>query len=118
LDNLEAVREKFQAITSRFVSFQAQWLNVDALLDPDGSRYAYRLTTKGVEVALLFSSFTNGCVDPLPTAASIIRQTAASKRAIIAPTRPSSQSLICSPPLDAAASTVELVFSNILRARI
>ena len=28
LDNLEAVREKFQAITSRFASFQAQWLNV------------------------------------------------------------------------------------------
>jgi hypothetical protein len=28
LDNLEAVREKLQAITSRFASFQAQWLNV------------------------------------------------------------------------------------------
>ena len=28
LDNLEAVREKFQAITNRFASFQAQWLNV------------------------------------------------------------------------------------------
>ena len=28
MDNLEAVREKFQAITSRFASFQAQWLNV------------------------------------------------------------------------------------------
>src|SRR3974390_2625482 len=28
LDNLGAVREKFQAITSRFASFQAQWLNV------------------------------------------------------------------------------------------
>ena len=28
LDDLEAVREKFQAITSRFASFQAQWLNV------------------------------------------------------------------------------------------
>src|SRR5262245_23375122 len=27
LDNLEAVREKFQAITSRFASYQAQWLN-------------------------------------------------------------------------------------------
>ncbi len=28
MDNLEAVREKLQAITSRFASFQAQWLNV------------------------------------------------------------------------------------------
>src|SRR5437660_4656981 len=28
LDNLDAVREKFQTITSRFASYQAQWLNV------------------------------------------------------------------------------------------
>jgi hypothetical protein len=28
LDNLPAVREKFQAITSRFAGYQAQWLNV------------------------------------------------------------------------------------------
>jgi len=28
LDNLQAVREKFQAITNRFAGFQAQWLNV------------------------------------------------------------------------------------------
>ena len=28
LGNLEAVREKFQTITSRFASYQAQWLNV------------------------------------------------------------------------------------------
>jgi hypothetical protein len=28
LDHLEAVREKFQTITSRFAGFQAQWLNV------------------------------------------------------------------------------------------
>src|SRR5215471_13236562 len=28
LDNLEAVREKFQTITDRFAGFQAQWLNV------------------------------------------------------------------------------------------
>jgi hypothetical protein len=30
LDNLQAVREKFQAITNRFAGFQAQWLNVHA----------------------------------------------------------------------------------------
>jgi hypothetical protein len=28
LDHLQAVREKFQTITGRFASFQAQWLNV------------------------------------------------------------------------------------------
>src|SRR5262245_50046107 len=28
LDNLQAVREKFQTITSRFAAYQAQWLNV------------------------------------------------------------------------------------------
>src|SRR5262249_46720878 len=28
LENLDVVREKFQTITSRFASYQAQWLNV------------------------------------------------------------------------------------------
>jgi hypothetical protein len=28
LDHLQAVREKFQTITSHFASFRAQWLNV------------------------------------------------------------------------------------------
>ena len=28
LDHLDAVRERFQTITARFVGFQAQWLNV------------------------------------------------------------------------------------------
>jgi hypothetical protein len=71
-----------------------------------------------------FRTADDRSVDPLPTAASIINpmpdtaQTAASKPPIIAPTRPSNQSLICSPPLDAAVPIVELVFSNILRARI
>jgi hypothetical protein len=147
LDNLEAVREKFQAITSRFATYQAQWLNVHVdfpllqrlalpitkgsvrypgikihdtriirlmevllhggtqvggwtakeihqavittfglsekryglnqlrydlrklkghgLLERDGSRYAYRLTTKGVEVALLFLFFHKRLCGPL-----------------------------------------------------
>jgi hypothetical protein len=147
LDHLDAVREKFQAITSRFASFQAQWLNVHvdfpllqrialpitigsvrypgikihetriirlmevllhggthvggwtvkeihqaalttfglserayrlnqlrydlrklkghALLERDGSRYAYRLTTKGVQVALLFLFFHKRLCGPL-----------------------------------------------------
>ena len=147
LDNLEAVREKFQAITSRFASYQAQWLNVHVdfpllqrialpitkgsvrypgikihetrvirlmevllhggthvggwtakaiheavlttfglsekryrlnqlrydlrklkghgLLERDGSHYAYRLTTKGAEVALLFLFFHKRLCGPL-----------------------------------------------------
>jgi hypothetical protein len=147
LDNLEAVREKFQTITSRFAGYQAQWLNVHvdfpllqrialpiiigsvrypgiqihqtriirlmevllhggtyvggwtakeiheavlttfglsersyrlnqlrydlrklkghALLERNGSRYAYRLTTKGVEVALLFLFFHKRLCGPL-----------------------------------------------------
>jgi hypothetical protein len=147
LDNLEAVREKFQTITSRFASFQAHWLNVHvdfpllqrialpitigsvrypgikihetriirllevllhggtqvggwttrqiheavlttfglsergyrlsqlrydlrklkghALLERDGSRYAYRLTAKGLEVGLLFLFFHKRLCGPL-----------------------------------------------------
>ena len=147
LDNLPAVREKFQIITSRFAGYQAQWLNVHVdfpllqrialpiskgsvrypgikiqetrvirllevllhggthvggwtakqiheavlttfalserryrlnqlsydlrklkghgLLERDGSRYAYRLTTKGVQVALLFLFFHKRLCGPL-----------------------------------------------------
>src|ERR1700738_308494 len=147
LDHLQAVREKFQTITSHFASFQAQWLNVHVdfpllqrialpitigsvrypgikihdrrvirllevllhgsthvggwtakeihqsvlttfglsepsyglnqlrydlrklkghrLLERDGSRYAYRLTSKGVQVALLFLFFHKRLCGPL-----------------------------------------------------
>ena len=147
LDHLDAVRERFQAITGRFAGFQAQWLNVHVdfpllqrlalpitvgavrypgikihdprvirllevllhggshvggwtakqihhavlatfhlsdkayglnqlrydlrklkghgLLQRDGSRYAYRLTPKGVQVALLFLFFHKRLCGPL-----------------------------------------------------
>ena len=92
LDHLEAVRHTFQAITGRFAGFQAQWLNVhadfpllqrialpitigavrypgikihDGLIERDGSRYAYRLTAKGVQVALLFLFFHKRLCGPL-----------------------------------------------------
>ncbi|HYY29295.1 MAG TPA: hypothetical protein VE860_15185 [Chthoniobacterales bacterium] len=147
LDHLDAVRDRFQAITSRFAGFQAQWLNVHVdfpllqrlalpitvgavrypgikihdprvirllevllhggthiggwttkqthqavltnfhlsektyglnqlrydlrklkghgLLQRDGSRYAYRLTPKGVQVALLFLFFHKRLCGPL-----------------------------------------------------
>jgi hypothetical protein len=147
LDNLDAVRQTFKVITSRFAGFQAQWLNVHVdfpllqrialpitigsvrypgikihdrrvirllevllhggthvggwtakeihqsvrttfglsersyglnqlrydlrklkghgLLERDGSRYAYRLTPKGVQVALLFLFFHKRLCGPL-----------------------------------------------------
>src|ERR1700726_412424 len=147
LDNLEAVRQTFKVITSRFAAFQAQWLNVHVdfpllqrialpnpiapapypgikipdtraiplcgvllhggthvggwtakdihqsvlttfrlsersyglnqlrydlrklkghgLLERDGSRYAYRLTSKGIQVALLFLFFHKRLCGPL-----------------------------------------------------
>jgi hypothetical protein len=147
LDNLDAVREKFKTITSRFAGYQAQWLNVHVdfpllqrialpitkgsvrypgikihetriirlmevllhagthvggwtakeihqavltsfglsekgyrlsqlsydlrklkghgLIERDGSRYAYRLTTKGTEVSLLFLFFHKRLCGPL-----------------------------------------------------
>ena len=147
LDNLDTVRQRFQAITNRFAGYQAQWLNVHVdfpllqrlalpitvgsirypgiklddprairllevflhsgtqiggwnarqihhailssfrtpetkyglnqlrydlrklkghgLLERDGSRYAYRLTPKGVQVALLFLFFHKRLCGPL-----------------------------------------------------
>ena len=147
LDHLDAVRQRFQAITDRFAGFQAQWLNVHVdfpllqrlalpitrgavrypgikihdrrvirllevllhggsqvggwtakqvhravletfelddtayrinqlrydlrrlkghgLLQRDGSRYAYRLTPKGIQVALLFLFFHKRLCGPL-----------------------------------------------------
>src|SRR5712675_260218 len=147
LDNLDAVRQTFKVITSRFAGFQAQWLNVHVdfpllqrialpinigsvrypgikihdrrvirllevllhggihvggwtakdihqsvlttfglsersyglnqlrydlrklkghgMLERDGSRYAYRLTSKGVQVALLFLFFHKQLCGPL-----------------------------------------------------
>jgi hypothetical protein len=147
LDHLDAIRQKFQAITGRFAGFQAQWLNVHVdfpllqrlalpvtigavrypgikihdtrlirlfevllhggtqvggstarqihqavlasfhlseqayglnqlrydlrklkghgLIERDGSRYAYRLSAKGVQVALLFLLFHQRLCGPL-----------------------------------------------------
>ena len=82
LQNLNAVRTKFLAITDRFARLQAQWLNVHVdfpLLQRmalpivtgsvyyagDGSRYAYRLTSKGFQVALLFLFFHKRLCGPL-----------------------------------------------------
>ena len=187
LDNLDAVRQTFKVITSRFAGFQAQWLNVHVdfpllqrialpitigsvrypgikihdrrvirllevllhggthvggwtakeihqsvrttfglsersyglnqlrydlrklkghgLLERDGSRYAYRLTPKGVQVALLFLFFHKRLCGPL--ANSRFHHPADSKPPTTAPTRPSRTSSICSPPRDGATSLLE-----------
>ena len=53
------------------------------LIERDGSRYAYRLSRKGVQVALLFLFFHKRLCGPSPIAASITGQTRS--------TRPNSQ---------------------------
>ena len=71
------------------------------LIERDGSRYAYRLSPKGVQVALLFLFVTSACAAPSPTAASITGRTrntvqtaGGSKPPITAPTPPSNASSI------------------------
>src|SRR5215469_1206264 len=188
LDHLDAVREKFQAITDRFANFQAQCLNVHVdfpllqrialpitigsvrypgikihdtrmirlmevllhggntvggwtakqvhqtilttfqlsvdtyglnqlrydlrklkghgLLQRDGSRYAYRLTAKGVQVALLFLFFHKQLCGLLPTAGFITSRIPTTGRIAnwkpptTRQTRPFNKSLICSPQCD------------------
>jgi hypothetical protein len=87
------------------------------LLQRDGSRYAYRLTQKGVQVALLFCS-----ADPSPTAAFTTASTpltsrpANSKPLTTAPTTPFSTLSTSSPP--DPSPIARLFWSTILRARI
>src|SRR6202030_677891 len=86
----------------------------------DGSRYAYRLSPKGVQVALLFLFFHKRLC---PTAASTTAPTpspsrpASSKPPTTAPTRPFNRSSICSPP-ELTVTIVELFLSTILQGRI
>jgi len=101
------------------------------LLQRDGSRYAYRLTPKGVQSLprrrpgsrSSSCSFTNGSAARSPIAASTTVPTpstsrpANSKPPTTAPTKPSNRSSIYSPP-DLSAAIVELFLSTILQARI
>ena len=70
------------------------------LIERDGSRYAYRLSPKGVKSPCSSSSSTSACAAPSPTAASITDPTrntvqkAGSKPPITAPTPPSNASSI------------------------
>jgi hypothetical protein len=76
------------------------------LVERHGSRYAYRLTAKGVQVALLFLFFHKRLCGPLANSHFHHRpdtvQTASSKPPATAPTRPSKTSSMCSLPRDIA----------------
>ena len=78
------------------------------LIERDGSRYAYRLTSKGVQVALLFSLLHKRLCGRSPTAASTTAripttvQIAGSKPRTTAPTKPSKRLSMCSLPRDIA----------------
>ena len=73
------------------------------LLQRDGSRYAYRLSPKGVQVALLFLFFHKRLAVRSHTAVSttapspVISRPANWKPLITAPTKPSNRSSICLP---------------------
>jgi hypothetical protein len=53
-----------------FIRYDLRKLKGHRLLERDAARYAYRLTLKDVQVALLFLFFHNDCADPSPTAAA------------------------------------------------
>jgi len=93
------------------------------LLQRDGSRYAYRLTPKGVQVGLLFLFFHKRLCGPLANSRFHHRpdpstsRPASSKPPTTAPTKPFNRSSICSPP-DRSPVIVELFLSTILPGRI
>ena len=83
------------------------------LLERDGSRYAYRLTSKGIQVALLFLFFHKRLCGPLANSRfhhrpnPQHRPNTDSKPPITAPTRQSRISSICSPQPDVSTSLLE-----------
>jgi hypothetical protein len=94
------------------------------LLQRDGSRYAYRLTPKGVQVALLFLFFHKRLCGPPQTAAfttlptRLTHPTANSNLPITKPTRPSRTSSTYSLLRDVTESIVEVFLFKIFDPRI
>jgi hypothetical protein len=94
------------------------------LLERDGSRYAYRLTSKGVQVGLLLLSSTSNSAALWPTVASITSRipptglTANSNSPTTRQTRPSSKSLIYLLQRDVTSSNVEVLLFTIFDPRI
>ena len=124
----QAVLTTFQLSPRTYALNQLRYdlrkLKGHALLQRDGSRYAYRLTPKGVQLALLFLFFHKRLCGPLansrfhhapdPAHAPI----ANSRVPITKPTRPSRTSSTCSPPHDVTDSIVEVSLLTIFDPRI
>jgi hypothetical protein len=125
------VRQIYQTILTSFqLSVTAYGLNQlrydlrklkgHGLLERDRSRYAYRLTSKGTQAALL----TSDSADRWPTAASttaptrFIGSTANSRPPTTRPTKPFRTSSICSRLPDATGSNVGVVLFTIFEVRI
>jgi hypothetical protein len=84
--------------------YDLRTLKGHGLIQRDGTRYAYRLTLKGVQVALLFLFFHKRLCGPLANSHSTtgrtqnIAHTASSKPPTTAPTRPSTKLSNCWQP--------------------
>jgi hypothetical protein len=65
---LEAFRLSTEAYGLNQLRYDLRKLKGHRLLQRDGRRYAYRLTTKGVQVALLFMFFQKRLCGPLANA--------------------------------------------------
>src|SRR5437762_1549411 len=69
LDHLDAVRTTFQLSQKTYrlnqLRYDLRKLKGHGLIERDGSRYAYRLTQKGIQVALLFLFFHKRLCGPL-----------------------------------------------------
>ena len=98
-----------QAYGLNQLRYDLRKLKGHGLIERDGSRYAYRLTTKVSKSPCYFCSSINGSADRSPTAASTTArilttvQIASSKPHTTAPTKPSKRLSMYSPPHDIAA---------------
>ena len=72
----QAILSAFQLTPANYTLTQLRYdlrkLKAHALLERDGSRYAYRLTDKGTRVTLISSSSTSASAVPWPTASSTV----------------------------------------------
>jgi hypothetical protein len=104
----QAVLTTFQLSPKTYALNQLRYdlrkLKGHGLLQRDGSRYAYRLTPKGIQVALLFLFFHKRLCGPLAnsrfhhTPTQLTHPTANSRPPITKPTSLSKTSSTCSPP--------------------
>ena len=106
----EAILTSFCVGANRYGLNQLRYdlgkLKAHGLLERDGKRYGYRLTKKGIKVALVFVLFHKQLCEPLANSlfhyqtAPHHGQTASSKPLSTKPTTPSKTSFNCSRPLN------------------